>query len=577
MAAFLNGSQTEITVGLLVHNNFSRSIGVGPGSLFGVNLLLSLILNTLWHFGHYERADRVVVDTRWTMIMLLVESFHSVYELAYVISSGKLYQTGISMNTHNDRPVMGLWGRTCRFLAGATIYAVLIMLTVLAIVASQPANRGVDLSEIRGFGLEREGTLNVFSEGNYTTHSFSRNIEVKDAGGAVKLDRPILMSVARHRVDRLFTAPPNDTTNKVTVLVAEQRKVEVEVLSNGEANVYKFRVELFVEGFNGSLNLNCSKLLGTGEQTNKDRVALEQLLSPANVTSLKFEPIDRLIGNGTTSEIGWTASWKGKTEPRTLGAEGREVALGDIIVAGLLETVKVTALDGPQSYRGVYQGDYSYVDGISNGRVATDEAPRLTLVVCLLIFVALQLAATALVATGLVRCAKFTEAGLVNEVVGGDCRANVISCPVMQRQVNVFTETPPQGIMRSQNYRNAGLTGHVGLFQSWLVDSSANHTGIPISEARKLMKDGMLPYCHTTWRGNSGQRFGKADVHRLSLLYKYSRKVGKLVREWLRIGADEDGARVKLGSLTLSRAGHIRAPIYCGGVRSRPRGRCWAT
>jgi hypothetical protein len=239
--------------------------------------------------------------------------------------------------------------------------------------------------------------------------------------------------------------------------------------------------------------------------------------------------------------------------------------------------VKVTALDGPQSYRGVYQGVSTYVDGISNGRVATDEAPRLTLVVCLLIFVALQLAATALVGMGFVRCSKFTEAGLVNEVAGGDCRANVISCPVMQRQVNVFTETPPEGIMGSQNYRNAGLTGHVGLFQSWFVDSSTYHTGIPISEARKLMKDGMLPFRHTTWRGNSGQRFGKSEVLRLSLLYKYSRKVGKLMREWLRIGGDEYGARVKLESLTSSRACRMRAPVHCEGVRSRPRGKCWAT
>jgi hypothetical protein len=374
--------------------------------------------------------------------------------------------------------------RLMRWLTGTLLYAVMILTTFGSIYAAQPRRTKVKLGQVRALKLERHGEFQDISVGNFTTHSYSREIKLSDARGGLEFTSSPTLPVTRINVTRASGRKYGSTVERgfVEAYESEGRRLIMWIDDGNDIWNYKIRVDFLVGGYTGIQQLRVDGLLSSQESRIRDGTALGDLLKRAGAIGSTSTLIDRVGYEGVGGDRGYRYDWNGTLDFEKLGVQPK-VTLGDVIATGLIETLVLTTSEEPADYVSVELGSVGALGGARlDGIVARDNAPLILLSQALAVLLAAQFFLALLAALRVVRCGKYLELAVINELCGVHCRQTLYGLGILSRKVGLhWPETAPgvQGI------------GHVGLFRTGSQAVADFDVGVPTLMCWPLVRNEM--------------------------------------------------------------------------------------
>jgi hypothetical protein len=205
------------------------------------------------------------------------------------------------------------------------------------------------------------------------------------------------------------------------VYKSEERRLIAWTFAQNQLWNYKARVDLPVTTFSGNQQVRVNGLLDGRGCEGADGLVFSRLVEASGGGAANCTRVNRNGADGIGRDVGYRYSWPRKIDVTTRGLN-KAVKFGDIVVTGLLDTTALRSGGGQHEYISEKRDSLGELGGTEGGKVGLDSAPRVTTARALVILLSCQAVVALLSLLRVIRCGKYLDLGVINELCGGSCR-----------------------------------------------------------------------------------------------------------------------------------------------------------
>jgi hypothetical protein len=422
----------------------------GLGEAWLLNFVIALLFTLMWHWRHYEidLGRRTQISTDAGVVAIITESYSCWAEAIYLMISSRLYRAPGAQPAAYESA--GRKTVLTRAVAGVLLYIIFIGLTATSILLASASNKEIRLDNGRRLAMRRSGSFGQPRESGLIKNSYSTTFRLQTANTNYQISQPATLSVSRDDITESIEGYKKGQGDGIWCEVSQERRLICWTKSQGQLWYYKVRVDVHVDGFEGTQFVRMPDLLNDPHYRDLDDSVAKALLEKVGAQDVTISP------NDPNESLKKQITWKGKLD-MTKADLLNDTLIGDLLVTGLLETTEVYEEEGRINYLsqargGVFKRDSKPVDG----RIGVDTSPVASTGVCIIILVAAQIITGLLVITRVIRCGHLTHLGAVAELLGLHCRSTLYGIVSFRATVKAWAAP-------DDAHDGEGTTSHIGI------------------------------------------------------------------------------------------------------------------